>query len=45
MAVEPRSYSQAITNPKWQIAMQNELAALEENPTWSLQPLPLVKGP
>ena len=37
---EPCSFSQAVCDPKWCLAMQQELAALKANGTWSLQPLP-----
>ncbi|KAJ9554960.1 hypothetical protein OSB04_009574 [Centaurea solstitialis] len=43
--IEPTSYSEAANNPKWQMAMQSELRALEENGTWSLTPLPIGKVP
>nr|XP_009787490.1 PREDICTED: uncharacterized protein LOC104235430 [Nicotiana sylvestris] len=34
--VEPRSFSKASQDPKWIDAMQAEIAALEENNTWSV---------
>lgn len=40
---EPRSFAQGINDPNWHLAMQQELAALESNGTWSLQPLHLGK--
>ena len=44
-ATEPRSYSEAASNPKWQAAMASELKALQENGTWTLVPLPAGKFP
>ena len=38
--VEPTSYTDAITNPNWIQAMDNELAALAANKTWEVVPLP-----
>ena len=40
---EPKSYSEAIKDPKWQSAMADEIAALESNQTWSLTSLPSHK--
>ncbi|CAH9129500.1 unnamed protein product, partial [Cuscuta epithymum] len=37
---EPKRFSQAILDPKWQEAMQKEIHALEENGTWTLVQLP-----
>jgi hypothetical protein len=42
---EPPSYELAMTDPKWQEAMNSELQALIDNQTWSLVPLPLGKCP
>ncbi|GKV19001.1 hypothetical protein SLEP1_g29301 [Rubroshorea leprosula] len=42
---EPKSFSQAIQNPKWRQAMEDEIAALEKNHTWTLEPLPPDKQP
>jgi hypothetical protein len=42
---EPPSYELAMTDPKWQEAMNSELQALIDNQTWSLVPLPPGKRP
>lgn len=42
---EPSSFAQAIRDPKWCLVMQQELAALKVNGTWSLQALPPRKKP
>ncbi|KAL0322331.1 UNVERIFIED_CONTAM: Retrovirus-related Pol polyprotein from transposon TNT 1-94 [Sesamum calycinum] len=34
------SFKQAVRDPKWHLAMQQELDALKANGIWSLQPLP-----
>ena len=38
--IEPRSYKEAVKDPKWVKAMNEELSALEENGTWSITKLP-----
>ncbi|KAG8494583.1 hypothetical protein CXB51_012012 [Gossypium anomalum] len=43
--VEPKSYSEAIQNPAWIKAMEEEISALESNNTWSVVPLPPGKFP
>jgi Reverse transcriptase (RNA-dependent DNA polymerase) len=43
--MEPTSYSQAIRDPKWQEAINSELQALEQNKTWTMEPLPSGKRP
>ena len=37
---EPSSYAEAALDPAWQTAMTQEFAALHDNNTWSLTPLP-----
>ncbi|KAL0444633.1 UNVERIFIED_CONTAM: hypothetical protein Slati_2186000 [Sesamum latifolium] len=37
---EPRSYSQAQERAEWELAMKDEIQALERNNTWSLTYLP-----
>ncbi|VVA26044.1 Hypothetical predicted protein, partial [Prunus dulcis] len=44
-SVEPRSFSEANSDPTWQQAMRSELQALESNHTWTLTPLPPGKHP
>jgi hypothetical protein len=40
--VEPTCFDQAIGNPKWNNAMDEEMAALDANATWELVALPKV---
>lgn len=42
---EPRNYSEAIKDDCWWEAMSNEIKALEENGTWTIQNLPEAKWP
>jgi histone deacetylase 1/2 len=37
---EPKNVKQALLDPKWKTAMQEEYDALLQNKTWSLVPLP-----
>lgn len=41
--VEPSSYKDAATDPKWITAMEEELTALSKNGTWELTNLPVGK--
>ncbi|CAL9007107.1 unnamed protein product, partial [Prunus brigantina] len=43
--VEPNTYEEARHNPHWVEAMNSEIAALEENHTWSFVPLPAGHRP
>ncbi|CAH9101687.1 unnamed protein product [Cuscuta europaea] len=38
--VEPSDYHEAVRDPKWRLAMQHEIDALERNGTWSIQLVP-----
>jgi hypothetical protein len=42
---EPTNYQEAAMLPEWQLAMLEELAALESTGTWDLVPLPPQKIP
>ena len=42
--VEPTCFEEAIENAKWVKAMNEEMAALDENETWDLVPLPNSKN-
>ncbi|KAJ9540324.1 hypothetical protein OSB04_026830 [Centaurea solstitialis] len=37
---EPKYYHQAVKNDQWREAMKQEIQALEESKTWTLEPLP-----
>ena len=37
----PKSYYHARKDPRWQVAMDEEMTSLQENTTWELVPLPL----
>ena len=37
---EPTTYREAAAHPEWQLAMSEEIAALERTSTWDLVPLP-----
>jgi hypothetical protein len=41
--VEPTCFEQAVGNPKWDNAMDEEMAALDANATWELVALPKDK--
>jgi hypothetical protein len=41
--VEPTCFEQAIENPKWDNAMDEEMAMLDANATWKLVVLPKDK--
>jgi hypothetical protein len=43
LAQEPKSFLQAMQDPKWRDAMRAEVDALESTQTWTLTPLPLGK--
>lgn len=40
---EPRSFKEAIKHEGWKASMHNEIRALEDNGTWTLEPLPVGK--
>jgi hypothetical protein len=40
LAEDPHSYTEAMGNPFWEAAMDEEYSALMENQTWDLVPLP-----
>lgn len=42
---EPVSFEEAIQDPKWIAAMEEELKAIEKNETWELTKLPHQKKP
>ncbi|CAL2242392.1 unnamed protein product [Prunus armeniaca] len=44
-SVEPSSFAEANSDPRWREAMDSELAALADNHTWTLTPLPPGKFP
>ena len=41
--LEPTSFNQVVQSPDWRATMDNEIAALELNNTWSITSLPLGK--
>lgn len=43
--VEPTSFKESIESPKWKLAMDEELQALELNNTWTVVPLPDDRKP
>lgn len=40
---KPRTFVEAVKDPRWRLAMQQEIQALENNGTWSMQSLPSGK--
>ena len=40
---KPTSFTQSVKDPKWCLAIDEELRVLHDNDIWSLQPLPLNK--
>ena len=42
--VEPRYYEEAVKDPRWVLAMQQEIKALEENGTWEIVKLSAMKS-
>ncbi|PKI60755.1 hypothetical protein CRG98_018838 [Punica granatum] len=43
--IEPTTYSMAAKDPRWRLAMADEIRALEDNGTWRIQSLPSGKKP
>lgn len=43
--IEPSSFINAIQKPKWVVAMNAKLKALEKNQTWAIVPFPTHKQP
>ena len=41
--VEPKSFEEAIGKQEWELAMDEEMAALDDNETWDLVKLPKGK--
>ena len=37
---DPKSYYHARKDPRWQVAMDEEMTSLQKNTTWELVPLP-----
>ncbi|KAF5819826.1 putative RNA-directed DNA polymerase [Helianthus annuus] len=44
-SLEPRSYKEAVSDPNWVRAMNEEMEALHKNNTWQLVDLPLGRKP
>ncbi|GAU34891.1 hypothetical protein TSUD_144220 [Trifolium subterraneum] len=40
---EPMSYAEAVKDSRWNLAMRQEIQALEDNNTWTMCPLPVNK--
>ncbi|XP_075106832.1 uncharacterized protein LOC142179847 [Nicotiana tabacum] len=43
--IEPKTFAEAVKDPKWVAAMKDEISALEDNNTWSIVALPPGKMP
>ncbi|PKI50560.1 hypothetical protein CRG98_029066 [Punica granatum] len=43
--MEPMTYSEATKDPRWRLAMAEEIRALDDNGTWVVQSLPSKKKP
>lgn len=43
--IEPTSYNEAVSDPKWAKAMKYEIDALQNNHTWKVVTLPKAKVP
>lgn len=43
--VEPQHYQEAILDENWRFAVKDEIEALEENETWTVEDLPPGKKP
>ena len=39
VGIELKSFKEAMKDPGWRVAMQNQIKALEDNETWSLETL------
>jgi hypothetical protein len=39
-ADEPSTFAEAVSNPCWMKAMQEEMSSITDNKTWSLEELP-----
>ena len=40
ISFDPQTYQKACIDPRWKLAMEDELQSLQENNTWELVPLP-----
>lgn len=43
--IEPKCYEDAVKDPRWVVAMQQEIKAPDENGTWQIVKLPEKKSP
>ena len=41
ISLDPKSYYHAQKDPRWQVAMDEEMNSLQKNTTWELVSLPL----